>query len=186
MALSARAALLVTLLGACAPARSPAVPAIALQGTDGAAHELRTRGRAATVYVFFSAHCPCVAAHDERLGDLARRYGPRGVTFLAIDSEVEATAARDAAEARARGYPFPILLDPGGRAARALGAVYATYSVVVDARGEVRYRGGLDSDKNRLGRAPAMYLRDALDDVLADRAVRHDDEEALGCALQIR
>ena len=49
----------------------------------------------------------------------------RGVSFFAVDSEVDATLAIDQLRARERGYPFPILIDGGGRIAKLLGAEYA-------------------------------------------------------------
>jgi peroxiredoxin len=157
-------------------------PRVALPGTDGAEHSLMSPR--ATVLVFFSSHCPCMRAHDARLVALANDYAARGVAFYAVDSEVNATTDTDAREAAARGYPFPILVDDQARVARALGADYATYSVVLDARGDVVYRGGLDSDHTHLSASPAAYLRDALDDVVAGHAVRRAKTEPLGCALR--
>jgi hypothetical protein len=78
------------------------------------------------------------------------------------------------------------LLDSGAKLADALGATRAMYSVVLDADGRVRYRGGLDSDKNRLTDDAKPYLRNALDDILAGREPRHDDSRTLGCSLQTR
>ena len=90
----------------------------------------------------------------------------------------------DAAEAARRGYAFPILIDPKARLADALGAEYATYSVIVDAQGRVRYRGGFDSDKTHMRESAAQYVRDALDDLLAGRPPRVAEAKTLGCALE--
>ena len=54
-----------------------------------------------------------------------------------------------------------------GAAADALGATFATYTVVVDSAGRVRYRGGIDSDKQWLSDGATLWLRDALDRLLA-------------------
>ncbi len=172
---------------ACAVAPNNArVPDLVLAGTDDAPHTLssKTSNTRATVYVFFSDHCPCMRAHDARLVALANDFASRGVRFFAVDSEVGAAVAAEKDHARERNYPFPILVDEGARAARALGAEYSTYSVVVDERGDVVYRGGLDSDHTHLTNDAAPYLRDALDDVIAGRSVHHAQTEALGCALR--
>jgi hypothetical protein len=154
-----------------------------LPGSDGSAHALPTNGL--TVLVFFSAHCDCQAAHDPRLVELARRYQRRGIAFYAVDSEVARTLAQDASEARARGYPYPILLDREAKLARMLDAEYATYSVVLDRAGRVLYRGGVDSDLIDLTQDTTAYLRDALDDSLAGRAPRRPFGKTLGCSLRI-
>jgi hypothetical protein len=107
------------------------------------------------------------------------------VKVLVVDSEVSATTAADAEAVRERGLPA-ITLDPGAKLADALDAEYATYTVVFDDHGKVRYRGGIDTDKNVLHDDAAPFLRDALDDLLAGREPRRAEGKALGCALQKR
>jgi peroxiredoxin len=185
--LSTLAALLALAVAGCAPhvmgsklATSP------LPGTDGVTHALEpAEGTRLTVLFFFANHCPCQAAHDARLRELYALYHPLGVDMFAVDSEISATPERDAAEAAKREYPFPILLDHGGALARRVGAEYATEAFVVDRSGAVRYHGGIDSDKRNLHNDATPFLRDALDDLLAERPPRHAESKALGCALQI-
>jgi len=138
-----------------------------------------------TVVVFYADHCPCFRVHEERIRALVRVYGPQGVRVLVVDSEVSATAAGDARAASERGLPA-IALDPGARLADALDAEYATYTVVFDEHGKVRYRGGIDNDKNVLHDDASPYLTNALDDLLAGREPRVAEGKALGCALQKR
>lgn len=178
-------------LTACAPVASPPgheVPVTALAGVDGRSYDLSavSRGARATVVTFFSSSCPCQRAHDGRLRELHERYAPRGVAFLAVDSEADASVERDAAEAKQRGYRFPLVVDRDGRVARALGAEYATYTVIVDQRGAVRYRGGLDSDMHVLRDDARFWTRDALDRILAGDAPDPAETKALGCALRER
>ncbi|HEY6463420.1 MAG TPA: hypothetical protein VIY73_24805 [Polyangiaceae bacterium] len=137
-----------------------------------------------TALVFYSPDCHCLSAHDARLVALAERYGPRGVRFLLVDSEVDANEARDADEARRRGYPFPIVVDPGARLAGQVHATYATFSVLLDASGRVLYRGGVDSDKQHMHDDATPYLADAIDDALGGRPVRRPEAKTLGCALR--
>jgi hypothetical protein len=137
-----------------------------------------------TVLVFFSPTCHCLAEHEARLRALYEAYHPRGVQFFMVDSEVRGSPDRDEAEARRRGYPFPIVRDNGATLATELGAEYATYSVVLDADGHIRYDGGIDSDKNHLHDDATPYLQDALDDLLAGRPPRRPEAKTLGCALE--
>lgn len=136
-----------------------------------------------TVVVFYADHCPCFRVHEERIRELVRVYGPRGVKVLVVDSEVSATSTADAQAAGERGLP-PIALDPGAKLADALDAEYATYSVIFDEHGKVRYRGGIDTDKNVLHDDAAPFLANALDDLLGGREPRVREGKALGCALQ--
>jgi len=177
--------LLVKALG-CTPARAPEAGSVVLRGTDGSLHpvDAELRGHPLTVVSFFSAHCPCQRAHDARIRELVAKDAPLGVGFLFVDSEESATMGRDADEARARGYA--LVLDDGGKLARALDAEYATFSVVLDRDGHVVYRGGFDSDQHHLRDDRAPYLANAIDDLLAGRAPRASETKALGCTLELR
>ena len=178
----------LALLAACHAPRPSTVadlPPLVLHDTAGATTTLPAdlTGARFTVVVFYAEHCPCFQVHEARLLDLARTYADRGVKVVLVDSEADATPERDAHEAAARGLP-PIVLDPGARLADALGAEYATFAVVFDPMGQVRYRGGIDDDKNVLHAEARPWLRDALDDLLAGNAPRRAEGKALGCALQ--
>ena len=177
-------------LFACAHSEplAPALPDASLVDPSGGARSIASITSASrfTVMTFWSAHCPCQRAHDGRLRALYDAYAPRGVAFVAVDSEVAATEVRDAAEAKERVYPFPLFIDRGGALARALGAEYATYTVILDDHGAVVYRGGLDDDRTHLTESATAYVREALDDLLAGRAPRVAKSEALGCTLQLR
>lgn len=172
----------------CVPAAAPApaLPSVPLIAADGAAQDARAIASASklTAFVFFSTHCHCLDAHEGRLRALAEAYTPRGVRFVMVDSEVASSRELDAQEAKRRGYPFPIVGDHGAKLANAVGAQYATFTVLVDTTGRVLYRGGIDSDKKTLHADAQMFLRDALDDVLAGRRPRIAEGKTLGCALQ--
>jgi peroxiredoxin len=162
------------------------VPALALLGSDGESHDLE-RALAtsrATVITFFSATCPCQRAHDERLRALHAKYAPVGVNIVAIDSEADSSIEVDKMEAERRKYPFPILSDPRGATADALGAEYATHSVLVDTKGAILYRGGLDSDKNSLHSDATFYLRDAIEQWLSGKQPDPREAKTLGCSLR--
>jgi len=145
-----------------------------------------TRGATLTVVVFFSAHCPCQRAHDEKLRELAATYEPQGVRFLLIDSEASSSLTNDAAEARQRQYPFAILSDPAGQWAEKFGAVYATYTVILDPALRARYHGGIDSDQARTTATAEPYVRNALTDLLHGAEPRVSHGKTLGCSLRRR
>jgi peroxiredoxin len=178
----------VVVLVACRPARGPVdtMPALSVVDDKGNSFDLgaATKEAPITVIEFFSAHCPCQRIHDARLRELFDAYAPRGVRFLAVDAEAGASPERVRSEASERRYAFPILADAKGAAADALGAQYATYTVVVDRDGRVRYAGGIDSDRIYLTPGATPYLKDALDDLLAGRPPRLAHGKALGCALE--
>ncbi|HLV61386.1 MAG TPA: redoxin family protein [Fredinandcohnia sp.] len=153
--------------------------------TDAEAQSLEgVRGeRPFLVVTFFSASCPCQRAHDPRLLALAEEFGDR-VAFVAVDAEAHSTREIDRREKAARGYPFPILSDPEGRLADALGARFATHSAVLDAEGRVRYRGGIDDDRGRLRDDARLHLREALVALLGGGEPPAKETKVFGCFLR--
>lgn len=63
-------------------------------------------------------------------------------------------------------------------------------AVLVDARGEIRYRGRIDNRYVDLGKPRRVVtvhdLREALDAVLAGKPVPHPETTALGCHIVSR
>ncbi len=175
---------LVVLSVFLACAHGTGTPPTSLLAVDGARHTLTDYTRRApwTVIMFVSSTCPCMASHRDPLEDLAAAYAPRGVQFLAVESDVTTTPAGLAAEAQE--YSMPLLKDEGARLANAVGAESATYTVVVDREGRVRYRGGFDSDRVTRHPDATPYVRDALDDLLAGKPPRRPETNALGCMLR--
>jgi len=137
-----------------------------------------------TVVEFFSAHCPCQRAHDPRLREIYDAFSPRGVKFVAVDTEAGASPERVAKEAQARGYPYPLLADPTGKLAEVFGVTIAMHTVIFDREGRVRYSGGLDSNRTHLKADATFYVRDALEDLVSGREPRIAHGKALGCVLQ--
>lgn len=171
---------------ACATPHDAAFPNATLTRNDSPmTTRAATSGAAETVFVFYSDHCPCVAAHIERLRAMQARFAPSNVRFWFVDSEVGASSTRDTDLAKSRNLPFEMLIDADGKFARAAGAEYASYSLVVDSEGRVRYHGGIDSDKSHLTSDATPYLADALQDLASGRDVRVAEGKTLGCSLEL-
>lgn len=184
-------AIVLALSGCLAgPARAPRLPDAMLVPASPPGPPVRLSalvGRSRfTVIEMFSSQCACQRAHDPRLRDLAVRYQAQGVQLVAVDPEVGVTSADDAAEARSRGYVYPILLDRDARVAEALGAESATYVALVDDHGNILYRGGIDSDHSTLTADATPYLENAIRAVLAGRTPERLETRALGCTLRTR
>lgn len=171
---------------ACAPDHLASFPDTTLaHGNSLLGTHAATNGARETVFVFYSDHCPCVAAHIERLRALKSKYEASNVRFWFVDSEVGASVSRDTDLAKQRNLPFEMLIDADGNFARAAGAEYASYTLVVDPEGHVRYHGGIDSDKSHLTGDTQPYLADALQDLVSGRDVRVPEGKTLGCSLEL-
>jgi peroxiredoxin len=164
-------------------------PRLELPDTNGEVRTLPFPGEApATVVLWTCNHCPYALAWHDRLIDVAREYGERGVRFLAVNSNDPDRYPVDSYEAmRERvdreDWPFPYLHDSSQEAARAWGARVTPHLFVLDADLRLRYEGAPDDDHRDPG-ARAAWVRAALDALLAGRDPEPSETEPVGCTIK--
>ena len=167
-------------------------PAFSLPGVDGKTHALESlRGAKATIVVFSCNHCPYVVLNEDRLISAFEDYAAKGVGMAAINSNDSAKYPEDSfdamkARAKEKSFPFAYLRDESQDVARAYAATHTPHLFVLDADLKLAYTGAVDDDssyKNRK-KAEKFFLRDALDDLVAGRAVRTPETHAIGCTIK--
>jgi peroxiredoxin len=164
-------------------------PPLELPDTEGTVHTLPTPGEApATVVLWTCNHCPYALGWHDRLVQVGRDYGARGVRFLAVNSNDAERYPNDSLEAmrervRAEDWPFPYLHDESQRAARDWAAQTTPHVYVLDADLRVRYEGAPDADHMDPA-LDAAWLREALDEVLSGREVSRAETEPVGCSIK--
>jgi peroxiredoxin len=165
-----------------------AAPPFTLIDTSGASRSPNGDGSPATVVVFTCNHCPYALAWQDRIADAARDYADRGVRFLAINANDAERYPRDSYEAMQQRvereeWPMPYLHDSTQEVARAFGARTTPDVFVLDGDGRLRYRGAPDADYDDAGQR-AVWLRDALDAVLAGGAPERAETKPVGCSIK--
>ncbi len=172
--------------------RGEKAPAFSLKGVDGKIHSLdKIKGSKATIVVFSCNHCPYVVMNEDRLISAYNDYRVQGVGMAAINSNDSVNYPEDSfeamvARAREKMFPFAYLHDESQSAAKAYGATHTPHLFVFDAGLKLAYTGAVDDDnsyKNRK-KAEKLYLRDALDDLIAGRPVRLPETHAIGCTIK--
>lgn len=169
-----------------APAAAQEVAPFALVDLDGRPTRLLAPETKAVALIFLSPECPVSNSYAAALNELAKTHAPRGVQVVGIcvtdDSPVQ--VRRWAQEYQ---LAFPIFLDPQRSAIDALGARATPEAFLLDARGKLCYRGRIDdayaARLQRKARVTTFDLRNAIEDVVAGRAVRTPRTEAVGCPL---
>jgi peroxiredoxin len=167
-----------------------AVPDFTLPDTGGGQESLSAGDSAATVVVFTCNHCPYALAWHDRINDVARDYGARGVRVLQVNPNDAERYPRDSPAAMKqrvdRGeFATPYLHDESQEVARAWGARTTPDVFVVDGDGRLRYRGAPDADHGDPAQR-AAWLRAALDELLDGRAVSRPETEPVGCSIKWR
>jgi peroxiredoxin len=162
-----------------------------LPDTEGVSHSLAELASEGPVAVIFTCnHCPYALAWHGRLIDVAGEYAPRGVSTLFVNSNDAERYPADSLEAmQARvtdeSWPAPYLHDRSQEVARAFAARTTPDVFVVDSEMRIRYRGAPDEDYDDPA-ANALWLREALDDVLSGVELRRPETEPIGCSIKWR
>jgi peroxiredoxin len=169
-------------------AGAPAPP-FDLPGTDGGRHSLASFAAKPVLVVIFSCnHCPYVQAFEDRMVAVQRDYAPRGVQLVAINSNDERDYPDDSfphmvERAKAKGYNFPYLRDESQQVADAYGAVCTPHALAFDRDRRLRYQGRIEDGRDA-AQTTRRDLREALDDLLAGKAVRVPETPAFGCSIK--
>jgi peroxiredoxin len=166
-------------------------PSFELPDTSGALHALPADpAPPATVLVQTCNHCPYVIAWNPRLRAVAEDYAPRGVRFLAINSNDSSRFPADSLDhmrrfVADRSWPIPYLHDESQEVARALDAVATPHVFVLDGEHRLAYQGAPDADHTDEGQG-AAWLRGALDAVLAGEEPDPRETPVRGCSVKWR
>jgi len=161
-----------------------------LLSVDGLRYGLSTfEDRDLVVLIFTSNRCPTAKAYAERMNELQREYGPRGVQLVAINANdpglyPDESYPRMTERAVEDGLTFPYLVDEGQRLARAYAATCTFHVFVLDRERRLRYRGRFD-DSRIAANVTQHDLINAINDLLAGREVGLAETRPFGCSLDL-
>ncbi|HEX8686846.1 MAG TPA: thioredoxin family protein, partial [Pyrinomonadaceae bacterium] len=160
------------------------VPDFTLPDADGREHTLASlKGKSGTVIIFIATKCPVSNAYNARMAKLAEDYRAKGVNVVGINSNSTEPAAEVKQHAAEKGLTFTILKDAGHAVADRFGAQVTPEAYLLDASGKLVYHGRIDNSRN--GDAiTSSELRDAVEAVLAGKAVAKQEVKAFGCSIK--
>jgi len=174
-------------------------PDFNLPGVDGRNYSLKDFASAkALVVVFTCNHCPTAQAYEERVQKLHDDYAKKGVVLVAISpndpnsvrlDELGYTDLGDSFDdmkirAAHKKYNFPYLFEGDATGvARAYGPAATPHVFIFDRERKLRYKGRID-DSEREKLAKVHDVRNALDALLAGRAVPVAETKSFGCSIK--
>lgn len=144
----------------------------------------------ATVIMFICNHCPFVKHVQKGIVKLADDYLPKGVAFIAINSNDVENYPEDSPEkmkavAKKFSYPFPYLFDESQEVARAYDAACTPDFYIFDGGLKCVYRGQMDGARPENGvQVTGNDIRNALDAVLAGEPVDQNQIPSIGCNIK--
>jgi hypothetical protein len=137
--------------------------------------------------VFLVSDCPIANSYIPELNRLYAEYKPRGVRLFVVQTDHEMTV--DAAKTYAQEYQLQpaVVLDRNHEWVKRTGVKKSPEAAVLSPAGELLYIGRIDDRYIGFGQRREQVttsdLRQALDEILADRPVSQPSVEAVGCDI---
>jgi peroxiredoxin len=170
-------------------------PLFAATDSNGKAWSLPELKGRVVVLETTNQDCPYVRKHysSGNMQAQQREAAAKGVVWLTVASSapgeqgfVTAAQANELTQKR-NAAPAAFLLDPHSKIARAYAAMVTPHMYVIDALGMLVYKGGIDSiPSSNVADVPkaTQYVRVALDQLLAGKAVTEASTRPYGCTLK--
>jgi len=161
-----------------------------LPATDGKKYNLAGFDNYKYLVVFFTCnHCPYVIGSDEVTRATAKKFGPKGVGFVAINSNSENTYPEDSfpnmvARMEKNKFPWVYLYDKDQNVAREYGALRTPHFYVFDEERKLVYTGrGVDSPRDT-SRMTINNLDIVLDELTGKRPISASMTNPIGCNIK--
>jgi peroxiredoxin len=177
-------------------------PDFSLSDSEGNAVKLSALRGKTVVLEWFNPDCPFIKyAHTKGpLRDLAKRVSTDNLVWFSINSAAAGKqgngASRNQSARSEYGMSNRVLLDESGKVGHAYGALKTPHLFIIDPKGVLVYRGGLDNapigvvdeDRPRPSGVAAgtlvPYFENALADLAAHKPLRQADTPAYGCSVK--
>jgi peroxiredoxin len=155
-----------------------------LPDADGASHSLASlKGKNGTVVIFIATKCPVSNAYNDRMEKVFEDYKAKGINVIGINSNSSEPSTEVKSHAAEKGLKFTVLKDDGNKIADRLGATRTPEVYLLDGKGKLAYHGRIDNSQKAEG-ITSNDLREALDQVIAGKAVTKTDGAAFGCSIK--
>ncbi len=147
-------------------------------------------GKNGLVVIFICNHCPYVKSIQEQLVKDAKAMQSFGVNMVAIMSNDVNDYPEDSFEnmqkvAQKMDFPFPYLLDDTQKVAKAYGAVCTPDIFGLDNKGQLHYRGRLDSaGRDRSEKELPRDLVNAMQELIESGKISSQQIPSMGCSIK--
>lgn len=169
-----------------------AAPGFTLTDLEGKATSLSDFAGQIVVLEWTNPNCPVVrrAYGSGIMNALQKEYTARGVVWLTVNStnprhdDNETPAAQKERYAAWKASPTAQLLDLEGAVGRAFGAKTTPHMFIIDRTGSLAYNGAIDDDPRGGSTDRKVYVKDALDALLAGKTVAVSMSKPYGCGVK--
>jgi peroxiredoxin len=148
------------------------------------------KGAKGTLVMFICNHCPYVKHIKDALSALGKDYKDSGISMIAINANDVVNYPDDAPDkmkvfAQQNSFAFPYLHDDSQNVAKSYGAACTPDLFLFDSHLQCVYRGQFDDSRpgNNIP-ITGKDLRNAMDNLLAGKAIHAKQQPSMGCNIK--
>lgn len=146
------------------------------------------KGEKGTLIIFTCNKCPFVEAWQDTMVELGNTYMKKGISVVFINSNNPSvksdTMENMKAMAKKEGYRFPYLKDSTSEVARNFGAQKTPDVFLFNADSKLVYQGAVGDGGLTVG--DDIWLKDALEALVAGKEIKITQTKAVGCGIKFR
>ncbi len=178
------------------PTIDQAAPAFSAKTADGKTIDLASLKGKTVVLEWTNHDCPFVKKHYDKSGNipgLQKEFTAKGITWLQVVSSapgkqgyVDGAAAIKVNKDR-NAVPTNTILDPEGTLAKLYGAQTSPHFFIINDKGVLVYKGGVDSvasNKPEDIAGATNYVRETLGAIAAGKKVPNPSTKPYGCSIK--
>lgn len=144
------------------------------------------------VVMFTCNHCPFAKKYEQRIMDIDKKYAALGYPTIAISPndpaiEPDDSYAEMTKRAKEKNYSFPYTFDETQAVAAAFGATKTPHAFLVakeNGKLVLKYMGAIDDNTDSPEKVTKHYLTDAIDALIAGKAVAVTETKSVGCGVK--
>lgn len=161
-----------------------------MQSTKGVPVRLEEAKTAKGLLVMFSCNtCPYVVKSQERTKEIMKYAQDKGIGMVIVNSNQAQRTEDDSYEhmvqyAATQEYTAPYVVDQGSVLANTFGATRTPEVYLFDSRGSLVYKGAMEDNPSSPADSKEMYLKNAIDNVLAGNKVTPATTKSIGCSIK--
>ncbi|MBS1780692.1 MAG: thioredoxin family protein [Bacteroidetes bacterium] len=161
-----------------------------MKSTEGKQVSLNNAKTDNGLIVMFSCNtCPYVIKSQLRTKEVMEYAKAHEIGMVIINSNEAQRGEADSYEAmvkyaKKQGYTVPYVVDEKSKLADAFGASHTPEVFLFDANGKLIYKGAMEDNPGSPADSKEMYLKKAMDNMLAELPVDPNTTKSIGCSIK--
>jgi hypothetical protein len=158
--------------------------------TNGKTITLGSVGTAKGLIVMFSCNtCPYVIRSQPRTREVMKYAAEKGLGMVIVNSNEAQSEDVDSYKemekyAKKQGYTVPYVMDVHAQVADVFGATHTPEVYLFDANHKLVYKGAMEDNPSDPASSTRMFLKNAINNMLAQKTIDPDKTKSIGCGIK--